>query len=425
MGRKHSPGCNCCCNLSLEEIPVPTSDLLGAIVSQGFNLDCCYGYLLLMAESIACSSSATTNNYDVTAVCEVDHLYSPRPVFTFAPPSEDPVGDCLPDLFVGARTTSTVVIHRDKRLAIEAKNNTFATVDFAKGMYSCDGSEPVEKIAIMVQLSYTIAKKHHLAFKTTTTRDTVSESECLEDATDVHVFGKDFECSDVDFPSPEPHTFRRIRFFDTMPTGDITFADTDIFPDNCEMEFCNVDLHEYDWFQEICYTSSNSPIEDACQEPIITAETYTRYCEALTLGHPIKIERECASGGGGYGCYYSNVSPFNELTYLPASETITINTLEGGCNACGLEEPPPFNPTGDFECESGESCPSECYFQDTDCCCEIPAGVGYTPCITPAFFWVVDDVTDYSFSKTIGSYTPQEICFRPPTTWTITLTPRS
>jgi hypothetical protein len=416
----------CCCDLSPDEVPEITSDLFNILITGGQQSNCCYDYLYGLLGDETCYSSYPTNAYDVTSVCEVDNLYSPIAIFTLVPPSTDPVGDCLPDLFVGSTTTTTVVIHKDKRLAIKV-DPAQAEVTISKIMYSCGGGEPVEKIAIMVYLTYEIALRHWLSSKTTTTRSTVAVSECLKDVENVHVTGKDFDCADVAFPGPGLYGFRRIRFFDTMPTGDVSFVDSDIFPEGCELEFCEVDLNAYDWSQEVCFTSSSSPIDDACQEPTLNAETFTRYCEIFVDFVAVKVQQECASGFAGYGCYSANIFPFSSMTYLPTSETMTINVLEGGCSECHLDEPQSFLPDpDDYECESGEGgCPSECYYDDTDCCCELPIGLGYTPCTTPSFFWVVDDVTDYSFSKTIAPYTPQEICFRPPTTWTITLTPRS
>jgi hypothetical protein len=468
MKRKHMPGCYCCqgCYIIPDEelptitIPGYTFTSWGTVGGEGITGGLCCRCAFF-----------SPNNTEFTEVCSDYFAETQRhEIFEWtAKTMKNPIPKITCSTSGPITTTIEHVCYEwdvdvatHKVETLEAKKWKLFTryrpgllrICISKQLVTCDEEEPVEKWVVLSVFQYELFSY----MQSEISKSIASESELLHPCFEL-VNGLD-QCDDScseqqgDACSDPVSVltafsgsveFVRVKLFDELPEGDVTFDDT-AKPENCDWEFCE-DPSEF--LDQFCVSISSWPTsvyncrcEETLIDPLICSITYdntTMGCDCpdflVIPGHfwevlfpgpdPCARILECVQPCQNFDCgtftayqlcpntfQPPEAEPCNNLWSQHFSDWIEVQSL------CSSYSGPFFQGFAiAFRCFERKACTADdC---GSECCYSIECG-DCPPCTGPVygFFGTYDSVDSFS-SEWTCELTPTSFCLNAPT-WTAT-----
>lgn len=480
--------CCCLCEcLPIEDLPAVT---ISGYTGQGWTGDCCYEQIFT-PNSASWSKSCSGNIYESTATenCVTEHWIQYGPNyrgFEFFPGGCDEIPEdycCFGSSEKIVQTTTNWAFTDYAFMAVWTRPNKII-VRISQEDVDCSGVEGETggcKIVIRSRFVYDWRSKIYGVNFFDVDQSAIIYNETCFELNDDYVF--DIEdinkqsiatCSDVPSEPPSPtfqscvyegeFYFDRVRYYDDMPTGSITFTNANV--PGCDSSGC--EYEPYSYVSQVCINSPSGAINNnQCRfsEPCFCAGTVSTrdliatppdticegntvtevdnctgegLCNTLTTscrnpGDPPHFSYDCNDGIGvnvlGYyidDCF--GTSGIGSDGYMPG--TTFIDTPNGsrivysGCGGCTGEAScyqrnqqdtanvAPYNPL--FDC-SQSPCDQDCCFYFDDCPNCYPDGICVEKYSRP-----YSTVTAHTRSQTCSGISQKSVCLGAPQ-WTIVL----
>lgn len=465
----------CCCDecpcLPVEDLPTVT---ISGYTGQGWTGDCCYQQQFNPNSTPAWSKSCTEDIYSASVyeTCITEHwrvnpsLYRG---YEINPSTCDDIPDqyCCPSNLKIATTTSTWIWENSGFMALWRRIKHII-VRVSQELANCTGVEGQEsgcKIVIRSRIVYEYATTFYENNRASFDQEVEMNVEtCFEPDPDYVITSNPFTpitCDDVPASPPEGGVggdgclstgefyFDRVRYYDTMPTGNIVFGNGDV--PGCNASTC--DYSPYNYGNQVCIYSPSQYVRTAfCtfQEPCYCWADIVEYdntttepdasCDSDILiydgctgceGQPFwvcttdicqNVEDECPDSGYSYRALGFDTDAGLNEAYCDFDGTGSTGIRSFlGFVACGANKSilgvgaidPPYQKTYD-PCQVGD-CDSVCceFIDDCPCCVEEVCADKY------GNTWFSTVVT-HTRTQTCSGWNPKSICTSAPS-WTINL----
>ena len=464
----------CCCAecdcLAVEDLPTVT---ISGYTGGGWTGNCCFEQVFTPNVTPSWLQSCSDMIYEsgVVEQCITEHyraLANDYPGFVVQDEGnptgcEDAPEDwCCPIGFEKIATTTTDWTFTDNAFMAVWRRVKEIRVRISQEDVNCDGVEGETggcKIVIRSRIVYEYSASYYQNALGTYAQGVVLHNQDCFEIDQNYVIEADTQsavtCSDV--PSNPLNGgnclqsgtfyFDRVRYYDDMPTGSITFGNTQI--PGCTASGC--DYEPYNYASSVCIYSPESPIVSAfgcnLNEPCYCTDTVFASNNTIEYGPVVcgdlfgLVQYGCnddpcelctallnnCEGTGGYECPESTWSTACLQYGIDPENPATCfnNGIGAGLNnacACYSTQTGNFQPTLPFiktsNCEDPENC-------NVDCCLSIDVGC---PCCYPN--GVCKDIHDlrYQFgtttshtrTQTCSGFESKSVCTSAPS-WTITL----
>ncbi len=469
----------CCCTcdcLPLEDLPTVT---ISGYTGSGWSGDCCYEQTFTPNSTPSWSKSCSGMLYEglVTEQCVTDHSRFLTPNyrgFEFFPGGCDEIAQdyCCPEGVELIATTTTDWEFKDNAFLAVWRRVREIKVRISQEEVDCSGVEGQTggcKIVIRSRIIYDWSSKIYGNATTKITQSVLMHNTTCFEANPDFVFSDPtptlITCSDV--PSSPPSSgdcrfggdfyFDRVKYYETMPTGSVSFGNTDVA--GCDSTSCDYDPYSY--VSSVCIYGPTGPIaNNQCifQEPCYCTGTITT--DNSTISYPAEecdrgdafilevdgceddpcpelctsLNTQCANDPDPYECPGTalnlsrlgfDIDPVNLAlcfrTGIGEADGLCCSVYGDkiiGCGAskttAGFFPATPYQPT--FECTE-IACDEVCcrFFNDCPCC--YPDGVCLELYDPANYFSAIDTHTR---SQSCTGLQSASVCTSAPT-WTITL----
>jgi len=471
MRRKHMPGCYCCQGCYIipdEELPTITvpgytftswGTIGGDEIVGGLCCRCAFFTPNDTEFTEVCSDyfAETTLEQVTSWVIKATEAPLPR-VACFGSGATETTADhvCYGDDVEVA--THTVEDTQSKKWKLFTRSRPgLLRVCISKQLVTCDEDEPVEKWVVLSVFQYELFGY----IRSEISRSISSESELLHPCFQLAP-GAGESCDDScsqqvgdacddpwdDIPIASTLVeFFRVKLFDELPDGEVTFDDT-AKPQNCDWEFCE-DPSEF--LDQFCVSISSWPAaayncqcEETLIDPLYCEVTYDKlrngcdcpnfivipgyFWEVLFPGSdPCARSLECVQPCEYFDCGTYTRTELCSLGGLPGGAIVppTSEPCSGrwvtdvfawdARNLCQDYDGPLFRSIGSTICWQHAPCSSEdCA---PECCYSIECG-DCVECLGPKFVAAFEEITAFSRTWTC-ELTPTSFCLNAPT-WTAT-----
>jgi hypothetical protein len=339
--------------------------------------------------------------------------------------------ECIPDVYSCGELTSTYTTAVSKRLVLKYRLKSII-VRISKAEITCDYEEPQCKYFITSVYIYEAGAIENYNFHFTSTyTDSIGVDSCCVNLFDDTEEGEAFNCNTAAdaIVSVSTYAFNRVKQYDSIPSGDITFNNSDYLSETCEATPCGSSIP---YITEVCFASEESTPPDLCTETpeYITTSAQLQYCVGWLMGIPVTTGvceglHEYVFNSGLAVDDPAGLGP-KELTFTHVSQacedSLPCNSLQyttdgiyyDGCDPGG----------GDGCCTpDGLGIPEggcDCFWAFEDMCCYLGQNNGWSNCREAKAYVIGYNVIDFTWSNTRTTYTEQELCISAPT-WTINL----
>lgn len=331
MGRKHSPGCNCCC---CGEVTLPTTFAVTGIGTHGAegwtasgSSGCCYrSQIDLTGQPWTNVCSAATRS-DTRSAGVYHDIYSRlHPVTVITDPGDETGvvcsvnkdgtvtctvnGEILPSCNTGDDSLcdtihETVSQYQEQVLAVRWRKKGFRTYYYRVNT-ACGGGEETCKWVVVSQMLIE-AQSGYLTPYTYELTITQDGSDCCGDYAEVRSQSEDCDslAELLQYNSLLPYAITRAKVFDSQPSGTISFAPGDTIDCENELDCITVD-GTYDTLE---YNSIDTGwgidwTAPSCSGPFTTTEqcisfavfSYTGYESCVVAQYPYTLSRMYAVG---------------------------------------------------------------------------------------------------------------------------------
>ena len=459
----------CCCTcdcLPIEDLPTVT---ISGHTGNGWAGDCCYEQTFTPDVTPSWSKGCSSNVYaaTVTEECVTKHYRLKTPDYRgyeLFPGGCDtlPQDHCCPEGEELVATSTTEWYFANSAFMAVWTRPKHIIVRISQEEVDCEGIEgQVGGCKIVIRSRYVFESKSKIyeSNQTESSQAIVIESpDCFEVNPDWvwdNALTAAFDCDDV--PSTPPDSpllenclfsadfyFDRVKYYDTMPSGEITFGNADV--PGCDASSC--DYSPYNYTSSACIYSPSGPINNlTCifNEPCYCVEDVNQVNDSQTItftcGESVDILEigDCnadpcipalcttlittCDNRTPYDCPYSltwsdlqfDIDPENPATCI--NEGIGTNEY----NACGgyyaiegigVVEPPYYRTD---DCFAG-NCDANCCRSFDDCPCCLPDG-NCPPLYAIQYYASVETHTR---EQTCSGLSSQSVCTSAPS-WTINL----
>jgi len=462
----------CCCG---ECECLPFVDLPDVSISgwtgDGWSGVCCYEQTFTPNAAQSWSKTCTSDVFSstVSESCETEHYHILTPDYRgyeLFPDGCETIPDdfCCPEGDELIATTNSEWTFENKGFFAFWRRIKEIIVRISREDVNCEGVEGQTggcKIVIRSRYVYEVRSRFYKNDRTSSSQTvTMNNSTCFEKDDNYefdNALSSAFTCDDV--PSTPPDSiiqenclefvdvyFDRVKYYDDMPTGSISFGNTDV--PGCTSSSCNYD--PYNYTNQVCiYTPSEEVTQTYClfSEPCYCTDDVFPVSNSITQTFSCTkgliteiggcnanpcipmlcnvIITDCSNDDPPFDCGYQFTR--NQLQYDIDPEnpaTCFVEGIGGGIyNACGASygiegvggsDSRPY--TRLITCDDPTDCNSSCcrYYDDCPCC--VPDGT----CIPIHSTSYYSTVISHTRTQTCSGITSLSFCTNAPT-WTITL----
>lgn len=462
----------CCCTcdcLAIEDLPSVT---ISGYIGAGWTGNCCFEQIFTPNVTPSWSKSCSDMIYESSVVeqCITEHyraLANDYPGFVNRPLDINTGCDDLPEDYccpIGVEkiaTTTTDWTFIDNAFMAVWRRIKEIRVRISQEEVNCEGIEGETsgcKIVIRSRLVYDYSATYYRNALSTYAQGVVLHNQDCFEIDEDFVIEADIQsavtCSDVPANPPAGDNcllsgtfyFDRVRFYDDMPTGAISFGNAQI--PGCTASGC--DYEPYNYTSSVCIYSPASPIISAfgcnLNQPCYCTDDVT------PTSNTIEHEINCAGGTvftqNQYGCYDEPCDLCTSLL-IGCPDMPDYDCPEGWSTACLQYEINPENPATCFRTGIGQGPNNACFCANSqdgvgqhkepynkivtcddpescnlDCCQIIDVGC---PCCYPdGFCKPIHDtryfatITEHTRTQECSGFQSKSVCTSAPS-WTITL----
>jgi hypothetical protein len=461
-------GCDC---LPVEDLPTVT---ISGYTGGGWSGTCCYEQTFTPNVTPSWTKSCSSMIYEsaVTEQCVTEHWrllapdYRGFEFFTGTDCANLSEDYCCPEGFEKIATTTTDWTFTDNAFMAVWRRIKEIRVRISREEVDCTGIEGQEsgcKIVIRSRTVYDYSLTYYRNQLSTYAQSvTMHNTDCFEVDPDYEITADTptaITCSDVPASPPAggiggdgcltsgTFFFDRVRYYDDMPTGSVSFGNSDI--PGCIANGC--DYSPWNYASSVCIYSPSSPIATMscylnepcyCTDDVFASNNTIGYGPIICGGDNVFISSvsgcndepcelcttlitecdgldiyECPDSTWSTACLQYDIEPENEATCFRTgigggeyNACFCANSIEGVGEA-----PSPY--IRSVFCNDPTNCNADCcrsYNEDCPCC--FPDGI-CKPYHSTGYF---ASIYSHTRSQTCSGFQSQSICTSAPT-WTITL----
>lgn len=465
----------CCCAecdcLAVEDLPAVT---ISGYTGGGWSGTCCYEQTFTPNTAQSWSKSCSGMIYESTVAeqCVTEHYRSLEPEYPGFVQRPLDVGNgcedlpedyCCPQGFEKIATSTTDWTFTDNAFMAVWRKIKHIIVRISQEDVDCSGVEGQTggcKIVIRSRFVYDYAATYYRnALNTYAQSVVMHNTTCFAVNPDFQITANTptaITCSDVPANPPTGDNclasgtfyFDRVRYYDEMPTGSITFNNTHV--PGCTSTAC--DYSPLNYTSSVCIYSPATPIVSAfgcylnepcyCTDEVFATNNTPQYGPIICGGDNIFIqavtgcfdepcevcatlitecdgvtEYQCPDSSFSTSCLYYDIDPENPATCFRDGIGSGVNNA---C-ACYATLTGNFIPTAPYTqtvfCNDPTNCNSQCCQSLNDyCTCCYPDGVCY-PKYGLIYFGTI---ASHTRTQTCSGFQSKSVCTTAPS-WTITL----